>query len=99
MGKVNVTLTMDDDRLGADLLVATPFRIEDTREFLGIFQAINVRLRVLSLVRGANRWLLQLRVWENDASRLSANRASEILREVNRMLTTESTIAQASRAA
>jgi hypothetical protein len=99
MEKIKVSLTMDADRLGADLLVATPFRIEDTREFLGIFQAMNVRLRVLFLVRGANSWLLQLRIWENDASRLSASRASEILHEVSRMLASESSIGQSSRAA
>lgn len=99
MEKVNVKLTMDDDRLGADLLVATPFRIDNAEDFLGVFQALNVRFRVLSLVRGASRWLLHLRVSENDASQLSANRASEVLRGVTLVLTSEASAGLASRAA
>jgi len=100
-----VGMRTDDQRLSVELemILSHPYPhtilLDDARGFLGTFQAMNVRVRVLSLVRGANRWLLQLRVWENDASRLSTGRASEILREVNRMLISESSIGQASRAA
>jgi hypothetical protein len=99
MEKINAKLTMYDDGLSADLLVATPFQIDNAEDFLGVFQTLNVRFRVLSLVRGASRWLLHLRVSESDASRLDANRASEILRGVNLVLTSEASAGLASRAA
>jgi hypothetical protein len=92
MEHVTIRLTMGDDRLGADLFVATPFRLEDADDLLAIFGAIDVRTSVPSVAHGASRWLLRLRVSESDASRLSATRASAIVREVNQKLTSEPSI-------
>jgi hypothetical protein len=82
-------LTLDEDGLGADLLVATLFRTERVEHFLQTLQRIDVRPRLLTFVRGSKRWLLHLRVAESDGSRLSANRAGEILRSIEQALATE----------
>ena len=82
----SVKLTIDEDGLGADLLVATPFRTEPIGELLEALQEIDVYPRVGTLARGSKSWLLHLRVSESNGSRLSANRAGVILSEIARKL-------------
>ncbi len=82
-------LTMDEDGLGADLLVATPLWTKPDDKCLEALKKMDLQPRVKTLVRGAERWLLHMRVSENDGSRLSASRASEILREVGWKLAAE----------
>lgn len=91
---------LDEDGLGAELLIATHFRTERVEHFLQTLQGIDVRPRLLTWVRGSKRWLLHLRVAESDGSRLSASRAGEILRASEQVLTAEHFMArETSRAA